>query len=81
MNYNTEDIQRIAEAVAKMVQEGISQKESERQEVQTLAAYELAFREVLRQIGAQALVPKKLKACTKNKKIKAEKQMQTPVVE
>jgi hypothetical protein len=29
----------------------------------------------------RALVPKKLKACTKNKEIKAEQSMQTPVVE
>ena len=55
MNYNTEDIQRIAEAVAKMVQEGIGQKESEGEEEQTMAEYELAFREALRQIGARAL--------------------------
>jgi hypothetical protein len=55
MNYNTEDIQRIAEEVAKLVQEGIRQKQTESQEVQTMADFELAFREALRQIGAKAL--------------------------
>ncbi len=55
MDYNTEDIQRIAEEVAKLVQAGIHQKETESQEPQTMAEFELAFRETLRQIGAQAL--------------------------
>jgi hypothetical protein len=55
MNYNTEDIQRIAAEVAKLVQESICQKQSEGQEKQTMAEHELAFREVLRQIGAEAL--------------------------
>src|SRR5512139_2210023 len=55
MNDNTEDIQRIAEEVAKLVQEGICQKQTESQGSQTMAEFELAFREVLRQIGAEAL--------------------------
>lgn len=55
MNYNMEDIQRIAQAVAKLVQEGIRQKQTESKEAQTMAEFELAFREVVRQIGAAAL--------------------------
>jgi hypothetical protein len=55
MNYNTDDIQRIGREVAKVVQEGIRQKETESQELQTMAAFELAFREALRQIGAEAM--------------------------
>ena len=55
MNYNTEDIQRIAEEVAKLVQEGIRQEQIERKEAQTMAEFELAFRELLRQIGGEAL--------------------------
>jgi hypothetical protein len=55
MNYNMEDIQRLAEAVAKLVQEGIRQKQTESTGPQTMAEIELAFREVLRQIGAEAL--------------------------
>jgi hypothetical protein len=55
MNYNTDDIQRIAQEVAKLVQEGIRQKETESQELQTMAEFELAFREALRQIGAEAI--------------------------
>jgi hypothetical protein len=55
MNYNTEDIRRIAQDVAKLVEEGRHQKESESQEPQTMAEFELAFREALRQIGAEAL--------------------------
>jgi hypothetical protein len=55
MNYNTDNIQRIAQEVAKLVQAGIRQKEIDSQEPQTMAAFELAFREALRQIGAEAL--------------------------
>lgn len=55
MNYNTEDIQRIAEEVMKLVQESICQTQSESQAAPTMAEFELAFREALRQIGAQAL--------------------------
>lgn len=55
MNYNTEDIQRIAEEVVKLVQGSIRQKQNESQEVQTMAEFELAFREAVRQIGAAAL--------------------------
>lgn len=55
MNYNMEDMRRIAEEVAKLVQESIGQKGRENQESQTMAEFELAFREALRQIGAQAL--------------------------
>ena len=55
MNYNTEEIKRIAEEVAKLVQESIGQKRREGQETQTMADFELAFREVVRQIGATAL--------------------------
>jgi hypothetical protein len=55
MNYNTDDIQRIAQEVAKLVQEGIRQKEIESQTPPTMAEFELAFREALRQIGAEAL--------------------------
>lgn len=55
MNYNTEDIRRIAQEVAKVVQEGIRPKGSESQEPQTMAEFELAFREALRQVGAEAL--------------------------
>jgi hypothetical protein len=50
-----EDIQYIAQAVAKLVQEGIRQEQTEHQEPQTMAEFELAFREVVRQIGATAL--------------------------
>jgi len=55
MNYNTEDIQRIAHEVAKLVQASIGQKATENREAQTMAEFELAFREALRQIGAEAL--------------------------
>jgi len=55
MNYNTEEIQRIAQEVAKLVEKNICQKQSKSQEVQTMAEFELAFRETLRQIGAEAL--------------------------
>jgi hypothetical protein len=55
MNYNTKDIRRIAEEVAKLVEESMCQEETENQEPQTMAAFELAFREALRRIGAQAL--------------------------
>jgi len=55
MNYNTEDIQQIAEEVAKLVQESIRQKETEKQIPQTMAEFELAFREALRRIGVEAL--------------------------
>ena len=55
MNYNTEDIQQIAKAVVKVVQESIHQAETEKQEVQTMAEFENGFREALRQIGAEAL--------------------------
>ena len=55
MNYNTEDIQQIAQEVAKLVQEGLLQKQAESQEAQTMAEFELAFREALRKIGAEAL--------------------------
>ncbi len=55
MNYNTEDIQRIAHEVAELVQEGLRQKQTDNQEPETMAEFELAFREGLRQIGAEAL--------------------------
>jgi hypothetical protein len=55
MNYNTEDIQRLAQEVAKLVQAGIRQKQTESQEAQTMAEFEIAFREALREIGAEAL--------------------------
>jgi hypothetical protein len=55
MNYNTEEIQRIAHEVAKVVQAGLCQNQTENQEPQTMAEFELAFREALRQIGAKAL--------------------------
>lgn len=55
MNYNTEDIQRIAQEVVKLVQEGIRQKHSEKQASETMAEFEYAFREAVRQIGAAAL--------------------------
>lgn len=55
MNYNMEEMQQIAKAVAKMVQDGMRQKERENQEPETMAEFEYAFREGLRQIGAEAL--------------------------
>jgi hypothetical protein len=55
MNYNMEDIQRIAHDVAKLVQAGLCQKQTESQEAQTMAGFEVAFREALRQIGAEAI--------------------------
>jgi len=55
MNYNTEEVQRIAEAVAQLVREGMRQAEGEEQATQTLADFETSFREVLQQVGAQAL--------------------------
>ena len=55
MNYNTEDIQRIAEEVVKVVQKGIRQKQTEGQAPETMAEFEIAFREILRQIGAEAV--------------------------
>lgn len=55
MNYNTEDIRQIAEAVVQLVQERIRQAQTESQELQTMAEFEFGFREALRQIGAQAL--------------------------
>lgn len=55
MNYNTEEIRRIAEEVAKLVQGSMRQTQSESQEVETMAEFELAFREALRQIGGAAL--------------------------
>lgn len=55
MNYNTEDFRRIAEEVAKLVQEGLRQTQNDSQKAETMAEFELAFREGLRQIGAEAL--------------------------
>ena len=55
MNYNMEEIKRIAEAVMKLVQESMRRKRTESRETQTMADFELAFREVVRQIGAAAL--------------------------
>lgn len=55
MNYNTEDIQEIAQEVVKLVQAGVRQKQTEGKEPQTMAEFELGFREVLRQIGAKGL--------------------------
>jgi hypothetical protein len=55
MNYNMDDIQRIAEAVANLVQEGMRQEQRESQEAKTMADFEFGFREALRQIGAEAL--------------------------
>ena len=54
MNYHTEDMQRIAQEVAKRVQEGKREKPTESQEPQPLAEFEVAFREGLRQIGTAA---------------------------
>ena len=55
MNYNMEDIQRLAQEVAKLVQAGMRQEQTASKEVQTMAEFEFAFREALRQIGAEAL--------------------------
>jgi hypothetical protein len=55
MNYNTEDIQRIAQEVARLVQEGLLQKQAESQAGETMAEFEFAFRDTLRQIGAEAI--------------------------
>jgi hypothetical protein len=55
MNYNTEDIQQIAQEVAKLVQESLRQKRTASQGPETMAEFELAFREALRQIGAEGL--------------------------
>jgi hypothetical protein len=55
MNYNMEDIQGIAQEVAKLVQAGMRQEQTESKEAQTMAEFEFAFREALRQIGAEAL--------------------------
>lgn len=55
MNYNMEDIQRIAQEVAKLVQASMRQAQTESKEAQTMAEFEIAFREALRQIGAEAL--------------------------
>lgn len=49
MNYNMEEIKGIAQQIAKLVEERMEQEE------QTMAGIELAFREALRQIGAEAL--------------------------
>ncbi len=49
MNYNMEEIKGIAQQIAKVVEERIEQEEP------TVAGIELAFREALRQIGAEAL--------------------------
>ena len=40
MNYNTDDIRQIAEAVANLVQETIRQRQSESQAAQTMAEFE-----------------------------------------
>lgn len=56
MNYNMEDIQCIAQEVAKLVQASMRQAQTESKEAQTMAEFEIAFREALRQIGAEALV-------------------------
>lgn len=55
MNYNMEDLQRIAQEVAKLVQAGIRQEQTASKEAQTMSEFEFAFREALRQIGAEAL--------------------------
>jgi len=55
MNYNMEDIQRIAQAVVKVGQDGMGQKQSEDKEPQTMVEFEFAFRETMRGIGVQAL--------------------------
>jgi hypothetical protein len=55
MNYNTEEVKRIAEQVAELVVESIRQTEKEQEVPETVAEFELAFREVLRQIGREAL--------------------------
>lgn len=52
MNYNMEEVKRIAEQVTKLMAESIRQTE---REPETVADFELAFREVLRQIGQEAL--------------------------
>lgn len=55
MNYNMEEVKRIAEQVTKLVAESIRQTEREPEVPETVAEFELAFREVLRQIGREAL--------------------------
>jgi len=55
MNYNTEEISRLAQSVAKLVEASICQQTAEPQAGQTMADFELAFREILRQIGGEAL--------------------------
>lgn len=55
MNYNTEEISRLAQSVAKLVEASICQQTAEPQAGQTMADFELAFRETLRQIGGEAL--------------------------
>ena len=55
MNYNMEDIRRIAEAVARLVEESMCEQQSESQAVPTMAEFEFAFREAVCQIGAQAV--------------------------
>jgi hypothetical protein len=55
MNYNTEEISRLAQSVAKLVAASICQQTAELQAGQTMADFELAFRETLRQIGGEAL--------------------------
>lgn len=55
MNYNTEEVKRIAEQVSQLVAESIRQTEREPGVPETVAEFELGFREVLRQIGREAL--------------------------
>ena len=49
MNYNTEEIKGIAQQIANLLEDQLKQEE------QTIAGIELGFREILRQIGAEAL--------------------------
>lgn len=55
MNYNTESINRIAKQLAEMFITAILTEEKTGQDVAKIAQIETGFREVLRQIGAQAL--------------------------
>jgi hypothetical protein len=55
MNYNMEEVKRIAEQVTELVAESLRQTEREPEVPETVAEFELAFREVLRQIGREAL--------------------------
>jgi hypothetical protein len=55
MNYNMKDIQRIAQEVAELVAAGIRQERTGSKATQTMAEFEIGFREAVRQIGAEAI--------------------------